>query len=145
MKAFIPSANSAHASIIGVTTGGVMSPASYLVGMSSYIPSKLAQGKLLEFVGAEYPHIFTANVHPGCIESAIFKKSGIDPTAYPMDSVQLPAHTIVWLASPEAQFLAGRTVWANWDMEELMGQKDDLLQGTRLTTGNFAYPYAYMG
>ncbi|KAH8649372.1 hypothetical protein BX600DRAFT_554871 [Xylariales sp. PMI_506] len=31
----------------------------------------------------------------------------------------LPAHFMVWAASTEAQFLHGRFVWANWDVNEL--------------------------
>jgi hypothetical protein len=31
----------------------------------------------------------------------------------------LPAHFYVWIASPEAEFLKGKFVWANWDVAEL--------------------------
>ena len=31
----------------------------------------------------------------------------------------LPAHFNVWIASPEAEFLKGRFVWVNWDVNEL--------------------------
>lgn len=33
--------------------------------------------------------------------------------------VDLPSHFAVWAASPEAQFLHGRFVWASWDVEQL--------------------------
>lgn len=33
--------------------------------------------------------------------------------------VELPANAMVWLCSPEADFLRGRTIWANWDVNEL--------------------------
>lgn len=33
--------------------------------------------------------------------------------------VTLPAHFNVWIASPEAEFLKGKFVWANWDVDEL--------------------------
>ena len=44
----------------------------------------------------------------------------------------MPADTMVWLSTPEAAFLKGRFIWANWDVEELMSmaaeiEKDDLL------------------
>jgi hypothetical protein len=29
----------------------------------------------------------------------------------------------VWLASKEAEFLKGRFVWANWDVEEMIKRK----------------------
>jgi hypothetical protein len=33
----------------------------------------------------------------------------------------LPAHFAVWAASPEAEFLHGRFVLANWDVDEMKG------------------------
>ncbi len=33
--------------------------------------------------------------------------------------VALPAHFNVWIASSEAEFLKGKFVWANWDVDEL--------------------------
>lgn len=37
----------------------------------------------------------------------------------------------MWLASPEAAFLKGKFVWANWDAQELMERADEI-QGSRL-------------
>jgi hypothetical protein len=39
--------------------------------------------------------------------------------------VDLPAHFAVWLVSPEAEFLHGRMVWANWDAEQLIERKEE--------------------
>jgi hypothetical protein len=39
--------------------------------------------------------------------------------------VDLPGHFSVWLASPEADFLHGKFVCANWDVEELMSRKEE--------------------
>lgn len=36
--------------------------------------------------------------------------------------VDLPASFSVWLATAEADFLRGRTMWANWDVEELLAK-----------------------
>lgn len=38
-------------------------------------------------------------------------------------SENLPAQYAVWLCSPEADFLKGRFLWAQWDVEELMAKK----------------------
>ncbi|KAF5641737.1 peroxisomal short-chain alcohol dehydrogenase [Fusarium tjaetaba] len=35
------------------------------------------------------------------------------------DDENLPGHFSVWAATPEASFLHGRFVWANWDVDEL--------------------------
>ena len=34
--------------------------------------------------------------------------------------VHLPGHFSVWAASPEAELLHGRFVWARWDVDELL-------------------------
>lgn len=41
-------------------------------------------------------------------------------------SVSLPAHFHLWLASPEAEFLKGKFVWINWDVEELKAHADEI-------------------
>ena|ERR1700761_3102503 len=42
------------------------------------------------------------------------------------DSPELVAHLAVWLAGPDSDFLKGRYLWANWDLEELMNAKDKI-------------------
>lgn len=85
VKAFLPTAISSGAAILGVTTGVISMPPAMLPGLSAYISSKSAQVKLLEFVAAENPNLFVATVHPGMIETAMFSKSGGQAAALPMD------------------------------------------------------------
>lgn len=85
-KAFLPTANSSHSSIIGVTTGASALPPAMLPGISAYIGSKVAQIKFLEFLAAESPNIFVASVHPGMVETAMFLKSGSNAESMPMDN-----------------------------------------------------------
>ena len=40
--------------------------------------------------------------------------------------VQLPAHFHVWLASLEAEFLKGKLVWVNWDVDELKARAEEI-------------------
>lgn len=40
----------------------------------------------------------------------------------------------MWLASPEAAFLAGRFVWANWDVEELKARAKEIEESPYLLT-----------
>lgn len=49
---------------------------------------------------------------------------------------------MVWLASPEARFLKGKFVWANWDVEELAKRKDEIENGTLLNFGLVGWPFA---
>ena len=85
VKAFLPTANPSRAAIIGVTTSIIALPPANLPGLSAYIGSKLAQVKVLEFLGAENPHIFVASVHPGMVETDIFRKGGAQAEVMPMD------------------------------------------------------------
>jgi len=40
--------------------------------------------------------------------------------------VDLAAYFTVWLASPEAKFLKGKFVYANWDVEELKERSTEI-------------------
>ena len=57
--------------------------------------------------------------------------------------VLLPANFIVWLTSDEAKFLAGKLVWAHWDVGELKEKKGEL-EGNpmALTLGLTGWPAA---
>ena len=44
---------------------------------------------------------------------------------------------MVWASSPEAKFLKGKTVWANWDVDELKAQAQTLETTPALTVGLF--------
>jgi hypothetical protein len=39
---------------------------------------------------------------------------------------------LVWLASPEAKFLKGKTVWANWDVDELKARAKEIEESKEL-------------
>ncbi|OLN85285.1 Short-chain type dehydrogenase/reductase [Colletotrichum chlorophyti] len=141
-KAFLPTANPSHAAVIALTTGTTALPAAAVLGLSAYMASKLAQTKIIEFLAAENPNLFAVTLHPGMVETDIFKKSGAKAEALPMDKARLPAHFAVWLSSPEAEFLNGRTVWANWDVEELKSSAQATQSGQLLTSGINGWPYS---
>lgn len=134
-KAFLPNADASSAVILGLTSDTSLMPTLHLPGLSSYVSSKLAQAKIFEFLAAENTDIFIATVHPGMVETDNFYRSGATPETVPsLDKVQLPAHFLVWMASPEAAFLRGRAVWANWDVEQLKAKKE-LGEGLFMTAG----------
>lgn len=139
-------------------------PTSYLPGLSAYVSSKLAQGKVYEFLAAENPGIFVATVDPGMVETATFNRTGATVDQVPIDTgmlplrplarpltanscarkeadfcflVQLPAHFLVWMASPEAEFLRGRCAWANWDVDELKALKEKYSSTPLFMTAGF--------
>ncbi|KAK7962719.1 short chain dehydrogenase [Apiospora aurea] len=133
-KAFLPTADTL-ATILGLTSDTSLVPAPYLPGLSAYVASKLTQAKVYEFLAAENPDLFVATVNPGMVETDNFNRSGGKADQLPMDTVQLPAHFLVWMASPEAAFLRGCTTWANWDVDELKAQKEKIGDGLFMTAG----------
>ena len=57
------------------------------------------------------------------------------------DLVSLPASFNVWLTSPEARFLKGKFLWANWDVDELKAQAKELEASTRLNISLGGWPF----
>ncbi|KAJ5720410.1 uncharacterized protein N7483_008344 [Penicillium malachiteum] len=139
-KVFLPTANPARSAVVALTAI-VVFPTARLVGNSGYISSKLTIVKLMEFLAAENPNVFAAAMHPGMVETEIFRRSGADPTKVPIDSVDLPAEFLIWLTSPEAEFLKGRYVMANWDVDELKAKADQIKSGLLLTSGINGWPF----
>jgi len=56
------------------------------------------------------------------------------------DLVELTAGFFVWLASPEAEFLKGKFVWSNWDVDELKAKREELEGTPNLTLGLLGWP-----
>ncbi len=48
---------------------------------------------------------------------------------------QAPAYFSVWAASPEAQFLNGKYVWCNWDVNELKDMAPEIQNSPRFSHG----------
>jgi hypothetical protein len=48
---------------------------------------------------------------------------------------------MVWLASPEAVFLKGRYLWANWDVDELIRRKKEIEEGTMFNLHLDGWPF----
>ncbi|KAJ5495923.1 hypothetical protein N7539_001039 [Penicillium diatomitis] len=139
-QVFLPTANPDHATIVALTAA-VVFPAARLQKMSGYITSKLAVVKLVEFLAAENPNLVAVALHPGMIDTKVFRESGADPHHLPMDTVELPGDFTVWLTSPEAAFLSGRCAWANWDVDELKAKADEIKSGLLLTSGIYGWPF----
>ena len=86
--AFLPTANQTHAAILGVTAGALIFPPAQTPGLSAYLISKMAIVKTLEFLAAENPNVFVANMHPAVVDTDLFRKSGPKAESLPMDSSQ---------------------------------------------------------
>jgi hypothetical protein len=56
--------------------------------------------------------------------------------------VELPANFMVWLSGPqEKDYLKGKMVWCNWDVNELLEQKDKIEEEGLFTMGMVGWPF----
>ncbi|RAL64947.1 hypothetical protein DID88_001538 [Monilinia fructigena] len=81
------------------------------------------------------------HVHPGVISTAMGLEAGSIETLGQEDDVSLAASFNVWLASPEARFLKGKYVWANWDVDELKAKSKEIEESARLDIGIVGWPF----
>ncbi|KAK7227932.1 hypothetical protein V2G26_000102 [Clonostachys chloroleuca] len=65
------------------------------------------------------------SIHPGFVLTPENMTHGYkaDSLGVPFDDPSLPGNFFVWAATKKAQFLHGRFLWTNWDVEELMAMK----------------------
>ncbi|KIW89283.1 uncharacterized protein Z519_10136 [Cladophialophora bantiana CBS 173.52] len=129
-KHFIPKCRP-NATYIGTNAAACHLRASHFPKISSYLASKLAMTKLDEYLADENPRLRVFTVHPGVIATKMAEKVMGDLNQLPagdlLDEPELPANFMVWLASPEADFLkSGRFLWCNWDVEELIARKAEI-------------------
>ncbi|KAL5093168.1 hypothetical protein Trisim1_011954 [Trichoderma cf. simile WF8] len=58
--------------------------------------------------------------HPGGVLTDMARAAGAsEEMGIPFDDADLPGQMAVWAASREAEYLHGRFVWANWDVDEV--------------------------
>ncbi|KAI4286206.1 MAG: hypothetical protein L6R38_000102 [Xanthoria sp. 2 TBL-2021] len=118
-------------------TAGLVHMNDPLPGYSSYVSSKAASAKFFQMLQHEHPALRVMNVHPGVIQSAMLEKNA---QMVAQDDSSLPASFIVWACSPEADFLKGKFVWANWDAEELKAREEEIRETDFLTLGLNGWP-----
>ena len=106
-----------------------------LPDLIAYAPSKAAVARLTELLPLEHADsdVRFVSLHPGSIATGMIEL--LDPvTIGPLSDIKLPADFTVWLASGEADFLAGRFAWANWDVDELVAKKQEIKEKDLLKT-----------
>ncbi|RSL56834.1 hypothetical protein CEP53_006681 [Fusarium sp. AF-6] len=100
---------------------GHWAPLPEVPGVWNYAAIKGAAQKMLEYYASENPDIHVASFHPGIVGTEINPRIPVGP-----DTVELPGHFVMWLASDEAAFLRNKFVWANWDVEELKARAEEI-------------------
>jgi NAD(P)-dependent dehydrogenase (short-subunit alcohol dehydrogenase family) len=99
-------------------------------GLSAYQITKLVLIRLSQFINTEYNDqgLISLAAHPGGVETEL--SSGL-PTAAKhvlIDQPALAADTFVWLTAERRDWLASRYISCTWDMEELVGMKDKIVE-----------------
>ncbi|EMC96406.1 hypothetical protein BAUCODRAFT_122411 [Baudoinia panamericana UAMH 10762] len=91
-----------------------------------YGPSKTAFAALMQHAASEYTPekgVRIVSLHPGTIyteaAATVFAKDALE-----WEDIHLPGGFCTWLATPEANFLHGKFVWAQWDVDELLAVKE---------------------
>ncbi|KAI3391435.1 hypothetical protein diail_7359 [Diaporthe ilicicola] len=104
-------------------------------GLSGYSGSKIGAARVVETLQLENPGFRFHNVHPGAVESDMLTKSGLMTTDVPVDEPNLAGNFLTWLVSAEGEFLKGKYLWVNWDVDELKARKEELSAPNKLVTG----------
>ena len=116
-----------------------------IIANTGYTISKMAQTRMIEYLAEQYREdgLLAVSIHPGAVNTAM--AAGNTPEEfmpYLVDEVDLCGAFCVWVSSrvKELGWMNGRLMSANWDVQELLGKKDevvekDLLKFT-LLTGN---------
>lgn len=107
-----------------------------------YSVAKMAVFRLWESVGAGSPDLRIFHIQPGVVNTAMNREAGGVEAIGFEDHVSLPASFSLWLASPEAQFLKGKFLWANWDVDELKTHAKEIEAGTRYNVGLVGWPFS---
>jgi NAD(P)-dependent dehydrogenase (short-subunit alcohol dehydrogenase family) len=99
--------------------------------LSGYTSSKAALGRVWENLPMDVPETQARfiSVNPGAVKTAMFHKSKLEGMAsFPTTEPQLAAEFLVWTATEQGAFLNGRLAWANWDLDELLAKKDEIVE-----------------
>ena len=96
--------------------------------------SKLALIRFTEYLSSEYADkgIIAHSVHPGAIPTSFNDKLPKELHPYLVDTVEVAAHTILWLVKERRTWLAGRFISCQWDVEALLAKKQEIVDGDKL-------------
>jgi NAD(P)-dependent dehydrogenase (short-subunit alcohol dehydrogenase family) len=106
------------------------------VGAIGYNISELAVNRLTEALAQAYgaDGLITHCVHPGIVATMPPPPGMEGPDARPMatDSPELCGGFLVWLVKERRDWLSGRYLSANWDVEELEAKKEGIVGEDKL-------------
>ncbi|KKF94284.1 Gluconate 5-dehydrogenase [Ceratocystis platani] len=118
------------------TVVNINSLASQMVspGASAYQVSKLAQLRLTEFVNCDHAKdgLLGWAIHPGGVATQLGLSLPVERHVALTESPRLCADAVVFLVEKRREWLAGRYLMAQWDMEELLAREQEIVEGDKL-------------
>jgi NAD(P)-dependent dehydrogenase (short-subunit alcohol dehydrogenase family) len=123
---------------------------------TTYNVAKMATARFFQCVQFEHPELCVYSIQPGAVETDMSRAAGYKPASKDeefawkgegadvlsgFDDKSLPASFMVWLACPEARFLKGKFLWANWDVDELVERKGEIEGTPFLSLGMQGWPF----
>lgn len=103
------------------------------IANTGYCLSKMAQSRLVEYIGEQFGKdgLLAVNIHPGAVMTPM--AAGNTPEEflrYLVDDVGLCGAFCVWMSKQKesVEWLNGRFVSANWDTEELLAKKAEVVE-----------------
>ena len=135
------SASASASTSDGVSTGTVVNVSSIgahmtAPGASGYQTAKFALLRFTEFVQAEYGDgedgVVAIAVHPGGVATELGLTMPEAMHGFLVDTPQLAGDTLAWLTAEKRDWLGGRYVSVNWDMDELESRKGEVVEGDKL-------------
>lgn len=103
------------------------------IANTGYCVSKMAQIRLVEFLNEQHgaDGLFALTIHPGAVATPNAVKNGPEEfMPYLIDPIDLCGAVCVWITSQlkELDWLSGRFIMANWDLEELVAKRETIVQ-----------------
>ncbi|KAF1981557.1 NAD(P)-binding protein [Aulographum hederae CBS 113979] len=129
-----------NAVVVDVSSGAAHMQFGNLFG--SYSVAKIAIVRLWDFIAYGVPDLRVYHIQPGVVNTDLNRAAGGVAALGYEDDAYLPGNFSVWLASPEAAFLKGKFLWANWDVDELKARAKELETGSMFNVGLVGWPFA---
>ena len=102
---------------------------------SAYQIAKFAVNRLVEFIDREHGEtdgIVAVSIHPGGVDTELSRQLPGEYSKFLVDTPELAGDAMVWLGSGGREWLAGRFIFVNWDVDELEGRREEIVEGDLL-------------
>lgn len=128
----MPQPAAGRKTIINVSSAAAHMSGAYRIG---YAASKAAGAHIMQSFAAQFQgeDVRIFSFHPGSYYTPGVAQN-IPKDMVKWEDEDLPAYFTVWLAGPQSAFLHGRHLWANWDVDELIGMKERFLKEPEFLT-----------